>query len=179
MDEHRSQNQSFTVTMNFTHQSCWYCCLWPAEGTFLNLAPICHLFRGRGKKPSGSTNSFRCPSTPPVFTTSHLAILGSKIFDRRSARHRLHYLRNFLSQYNYRHFVLAQWRADSWEVRISLYFMEPEFALLCSKDSHLSQARTRWIQSSSSHSCTYEPLEYYPLIYTYVFHFYSSLSVFD
>jgi hypothetical protein len=36
---------------------------------------------------------------------------------------------------------------------ISLYFMKPECSLLCSKESHLSQARTRWIQSSSSHSC--------------------------
>jgi len=117
MDEHQCQNQSLTVTTNFRHQSCWYCCLWPAEGTFLNVAPICHLFRGRGKKPSGSTISFRCPSIPPVFTTSHLTILGSKIFDRRSARHRLNYLRNFLSQYHYRHFVLAPWRTVSCEVK--------------------------------------------------------------
>jgi len=34
MDEHQCQNQSFLVTMHFRHQSCWYCCLWPAEGTF-------------------------------------------------------------------------------------------------------------------------------------------------
>lgn len=117
MDEHQSQNQSFTVTMNFRHQSCWNCCLWPAEGTFLNLAPICHLFMGRGKKPSGSTNSFRCPSLPPVFTTTHLAILVSRIFDRSSGRHRLHYLWNFLSQYHNRHFVLAPWSTVYWEVK--------------------------------------------------------------
>jgi len=87
------------------------------RGDFFKLGFHLSLIQGPREKAIWSTNSFRCPSIPPVFTASHLTILGSKIFDRRSARHRLHYLRNFLSQYHYRHFVLAPWRTVSWEVK--------------------------------------------------------------
>ena len=47
MDEHQCQNQSFTVTLNFRHQPCWYGCLWPAEGTFFKLGSHLSLIQGQ------------------------------------------------------------------------------------------------------------------------------------